>query len=165
MQTFDIISIIANVILMAFSLWGAYRSCKYYDKSKYLSTHTNLSKALLEIEKMQMKVTECLSALAQKRRYTKGYNFSKAIGSIGKDLSDSLIVFHSYIPSEYTEKLSGLERTSVFRLQKFVNDCLSEKLSDMEDLFEKECISCQERLAVMQDFIKGQIDKAGEKLK
>ena len=165
MKTYDIIILCANVVITLVSFWGARKSLKYYKKSKNLTSHANLNKALLEIEKMQKKVPEALSALAQKRRNPRGCNPPKAISSLGEELSTSLIEIHSCIPSEYTVKFSDLEKTNIFNLQRFINECISEKPIIVENNFEKDCIYCQERLNAMQEFLKDQIDKVGEKLK
>ena len=164
METFNKISVIVNVVLMFFSMWSSWRSCKYYNKSRYLTTHTNLSKALLEIEKMQKKIPDCLSALAQSRK-ARGFNFPKSIGAIGQDLSNSLIAIHSCVPSELTGKLMTLEKSTGFDLNKFINECISGRPMILESNFEKECSLCQERLNEMQNYLKEQVDKAGDKLK
>ena len=58
----DIVLTIINVILAVVSAFGAWNSIKYFRKSKNLTIFAQTNKALVEVQKMLIKLPEALSA-------------------------------------------------------------------------------------------------------
>lgn len=62
MGMFDVVLIIINVILAIISGIGAYNSVKYFRKSKNITIFAQTNKALVEVQKMLIKLPEALSS-------------------------------------------------------------------------------------------------------
>ena len=58
MGMLDVILTIINVLLAIVSGLGAYKSVKYFQKSKNLTIFAQINKALVEIQKMLIKLPE-----------------------------------------------------------------------------------------------------------
>ena len=100
----DIVLTIINAIATVVAVISAFRSHRYYKKSRALIDHTNMNKALVEIEKMLLRLPEALSATNKSRQKNgRGYNLEKVICDIGMDLSSSYNEIHSCVPPEYAE--------------------------------------------------------------
>lgn len=68
MTMLDIGLTVINVILAIVSGIGAYKSAKYFQKSKNLTIFAQINKALVEVQKMLVKLPEALSASNLSRR-------------------------------------------------------------------------------------------------
>ena len=165
MGVVDIIMTIVNVIITAVSLWGAHNSLKYYNKSKALSAHTNVNKALVEIEKMLNKLPEALTATNKNRQNSRGMNLVKIICNIGNDLHGSYNEIRSCTPIEFSADLFELEKQDEFELLKYINSYISGEVLKDNKLNSTEYALCQKRLMAMQEFLKTKLDEVGEKLK
>ena len=71
----DVVLTIINVILAVVSAFGACNSIKYFRKSKNLTIFAQTNKALVEVQKMLIKLPEALSASNSSRRGKKGLSF------------------------------------------------------------------------------------------
>ncbi|MDE5558722.1 MAG: hypothetical protein K2J32_13730 [Ruminococcus sp.] len=60
MNVWDVVLTVINVGITIASGASAFKSWKYYKKNNALSTHTNINKALLKIEKMKRKLPEAI---------------------------------------------------------------------------------------------------------
>lgn len=74
MSVFDVVLTIVNIILTVVSAVGAYKSVMYYKKSHNLTVYAQTNKALIEIEKMIIKLPEALATSNRGRRNKKGYS-------------------------------------------------------------------------------------------
>lgn len=165
MGVVDIVLTLVNVGITAVSLYGAYNSLKYYKKSKILAAHTNVNKALVEIEKMLNKLPEALTATNKNRQNGRGTNLQKVICDIGNELSNSYNGIRSCTPTEYMAALFGLENEGTFELQKYINGYISGEALENNKLNSDNYAACQKRLMAMQDFLKQKSDEIAEKLK
>lgn len=153
-----------NVIITGMSFWGAARSVKYYKKSKSLTAHTNLTKALLEIDKMLSKLPDALSA-TNKGREKRGESQKNIIESIGKKLAVSYNEIHRCIPVDLSDALTEIEKTDSFNLQTYINEYINGDAIAKYTLNMDKYNQCQECLLKMQVFLKKKIDEKQEELK
>lgn len=161
----DTILTIINAIATVIAVISAIRSRRYYKKSRVLVEHTNMNKALVEIEKMLLKLPEALLATNKSRQKSgRGYNLEKVICNIGTELSSSYIEIHSCVPSEYAENLFVLENTGSFQLLKYINGYMSGDALVEDTLNSAQYTECQTQLMKMQDYIKKNVDAMLEKI-
>lgn len=161
----DTVLTIINAIATVIAVISAIRSRRYYKKSRVLVDHTNMNKALVEIEKMLLKLPEALLATNKSRQKSgRGYNLEKVICNIGTELSSSYIEIHSCVPSEYAENLFVLENTGSFQLLKYINGYMSGDALVEDALNSAQYAECQTQLMKMQDYIKKNVDTMLEKI-
>lgn len=161
----DTVLTIINAIATVIAVISAIRSHRYYKKSRALVDHTNMNKALVEIEKMLLKLPEALSATNKSRQKSgRGINIEKVICDIGIELSSSYNEIHSCVPSAYAENLFALEDTGSFKLLKYINGYTSGEALTNGTLDSIQYTECQTQLMKMQDYLKKNIDAMPEKL-
>ncbi len=104
----DCIILCINVVITATSLVATYRSWNYYKKSKTLSNHTQINKALVEIYKIQNKLPEVLSATNKSRQKKRGYNLLGVICAIGNEIHNCYNEMNSNIPFDIVGEFQEL---------------------------------------------------------
>ena len=114
-----------NILLTIISGIGAYKSVKYFRKSRNLTIFAQTNKALIEIQKMLIKLPEALTASNMAMRGKKGMNLQNRICNIGQELNISLTEIGANIPSEYSEKFRKLQNDGIFNLQVYINSYIS----------------------------------------
>ncbi len=161
----DTILTIINAIATTIAVISAIHSWKYYKKSRALTDHTNMSRALVEIEKMLLKLPEALLATNKSRQKSgRGINLEKVICDIGTELSSSYNAIHSCVPSEYAEDLFALETMDSFKLPTYINGYMSGGAITDGVLDSDQYAICQTQLMKMQDYLKKSIDAMPEKI-
>lgn len=161
----DTVLTILNVIATVIAVVSAIHSRRYYKKSRALVDHTNMNKALVEIEKMLCKLPEALMAVNKSRQKSgRGINLEKEISEIGSKLNSSYNVIHACVPSLYTEDLFALEKADDFNMQNYINDFMSGEALVEGVLDSTKYTQCQTQLMRMQDYLKKHIDKMPEKI-
>ena len=161
----DTVLTIINAIATVIAVISAIRSHRYYKKSRALADYTNMSKALVEIEKMLLKLPEALSATNKSRQKSgRGVNLEKVICDIGTELNASYNEVHSCIPSEHAEGLFEFEKTDDFILLKYINGYINGEAITSGVLDSTQFTICQTQLMKMQDYLKKIIDAMPEKI-
>lgn len=121
----DVVLTIINVILAVVSAFGAWNSIKYFRKSKNLTIFAQTNKALVEVQKMLIKLPEALSASNSSRRGKKGLSLHNTLCDIGKELNANLTEINSNIPTEYSDAIRQLQNKDGFILQAYINSYIS----------------------------------------
>ena len=165
MDALDSVLTVINVILAVVSGVGAYKSLKYFRKSRNLTIYAQTNKALIEIQKMLSKLPEALSASNMGMRGKKGFSLQNTLCSIGKELNSSLIEIRSSLPSEYSQKFGSLQDDTSFSLQRYINSFISGEAVTENGIDSTEYNLCQTRLVAMQDYLKRLVSETEEKLK
>lgn len=159
----DVVLTVINVILAIISGFGAFKSVKYYRKSKSLTVYTKLSGAVDEIEKMIQKLPGVLGAVRKQRQGTKGFNMFRTIGEIGENLINSYNLISSAIPSDFAAEFREFETKEGFDLLQYLNSYVSgEAIGSNNDIDSLQYKTCQERLMQIQDFLKTKKNEAAE---
>lgn len=160
----DVVLTIINVVLAVLSGIGAYKSVKYFRKSKNITIYAQTNKALLEVQKMLVKLPESLSASNLSSRGKKGYNFSYNLCNIGKELNANLTEITSDIPPEYMDELQRLLKKDDFNLYTYINSYMSGEAVIDNGIDAEAYNLCQDRLMEMQNFLKKIASETEEKL-
>lgn len=161
----DIPITIINVILAIVSGLGAYKSVKYFRKSKNLTIFVQTNKALVEVQKMLIKLPEALSASNSSRRGKKGLSLHNTLCDIGRELNANLNEINSNIPAEYSDQIRQLQNKAGFNLQAYINSYISGDAVKDNGIDSEDFNSCQARLLEMQDYLKKAALETEEKLK
>ncbi|HIZ74030.1 MAG TPA: hypothetical protein IAA05_00710 [Candidatus Blautia excrementipullorum] len=165
MGMLDVILTIINVLLAIVSGLGAYKSVKYFQKSKNLTIFAQINKALVEIQKMLIKLPEALSASSFSRRKRKGFSLYNTLCDIGQELNASLNEINSNIPADYSEQIRQLQNKDDFNLQAYINSYISGDAVKDDGIDSEDFNFCQARLLEMQEYLKKVALETEEKLK
>ena len=160
MSVWDVALTIINVILAIISGIGAYNSVKYFRKSKNLTIF-----ALVEVQKMLIKLPEALSSSNSSRRGKKGLSLHNALCDIGQELNVNLTEINSNIPAEYSGELRQLQNKDGFNLQTYINSYISGDAVKDNGIDSEDFNSCQAKLLEIQDYLKKVALETEEKLK
>ena len=162
----DTIILIANIIITIVSGIGAYKSFRYFKKSKHITIYAQTNQALNELGEMLKMLPEALAATTNLKR---GFSVENAIRDIGTRLSGHLNEIISAIPTEYSIDFQKLQKTDTFTLEQYINSYIDGTAISEENgrktLQRASFDTCQERLRAMQAFLKQKISEEEEKLK
>ena len=165
MGMLDVILTIINVLLAIVSGLGAYKSVKYFQKSKSLTIFAQINKALVEIQKMLIKLPEALSSSSFSRRKRKGFSLYNTLCDIVQELNASLNEINSNIPADYSEQIRQLQNKDDFNLQAYINSYISGDAVKDDGIDSEDFNFCQARLLEMQEYLKKVALETEEKLK
>ncbi len=161
----DVVLTIINVILAVVSAFGAWNSIKYFRKSKNLTIFAQTNKALVEVQKMLIKLPEALSASNSSRRGKKGLSLHNTLCDIGKELNANLTEINSNIPTEYSDAIRQLQNKDGFNLRAYINSYISGEVVQNNGIDSDDFNICQARLLEIQDYLKKAALETEEKLK
>ncbi len=164
MSKLDIGLTVINVVLAIISGVGAYRSIKYFRKSRNLAIYAQTNAALTEIQKMLMKLPEALAA-SNKAQSQRGFSLSNTLCKIGQELDNSLNEIRANIPRDYLDQFERLQSYAGFNLRKYINSFISGEVITDNEIDSVQYNHCQERLIVMQAYLKEIVGEMEEKLK
>lgn len=150
----DIVLTIINVILAVVSAFGAWNSIKYFRKSKNLTIFAQTNKALVEVQKMLIKLPEALSASNSSRRGKKGLSLHNTLCNIGQELNANLTEINSNIPTEYSDAIRQLQNKDGFNLRAYINSYISGEVVQNNGIDSDDFNICQARLLEIQDYLK-----------
>ncbi len=162
----DTIILIANIIITIVSGIGAYKSFRYFKKSKHITIYAQTNQALNELSEMLKMLPEALAATTNPKR---GFSVENAIRDIGTQLSGHLNEIMSAIPTEYSTEFQTLQKKGTFILEQYINSFIDGSAIVEENkrktLARNSFDTCQECLRAMQAFLKQKISEEEEKLK
>ena len=166
MKTLDIIILIINILLAIVSGAGAFKSIRYFKKSKHITIYAQTNQALNKLGEMLRILPEALAATTNPKR---GFSVENAIRDFGTKLSDDLNEIMSAIPTEYSTEFQELQKDDKFILEKyicsFIDGTAIVEEKGRKTLQRTSFDTCQERLRAMQTFLKQTIAEEEEKLK
>ena len=117
----DTIILAINIMITIVSSFGAYKSFRYFKKSKHITIYANTSQALNELGEMLKMLPEALAATSNTKR---GFNSENAIKDIGTKLFNHLNEIMNAMPTEYMTEFQDLQKTEVRLLRKTEERCL-----------------------------------------
>lgn len=166
MTGWDTALTIANIIITGISCVGAYKSRRYYRKSRNITILTQVKQALNEISEMLQRLPDVLLTTNNKR---KGFNPTNAVREIGKELSDHLNKAMDVVSADYSNEFRELQKNYSFDLPKYINSMMDGTVLKQDNdrliLDRLGFDQCQEQLRMMQQFLKKKVSEAEEKLK
>lgn len=166
MTTWEITESIINIVLTVISAVGAYKSFRYFKKSRHITIYAQSKEALNELGEMLRLLPEAL-ALASAEK--KGFNPENAVSEKGTELFKHLNAIMSAIPSEYSAEFRALQKFEDFDLERYIRSFIDKSAVIEENgrktLRKTDFDICQKQLREMQEFLKEKIAEEEEKLK
>lgn len=161
----DVVLTIINVILTVVSAFGAWKSIKYFRKSKNITIFAQTNKALVEVQKMLIKLPEALSASNSSRRGKKGLSLHNTLCDIGQELNANFAEINANIPAKYLDAIRQLQNKDGFDLQVYINSYISGEAVQNNGIDSDDFNVCQATLLKIQDYLKIVARETEEKLK
>lgn len=121
MTGWDTALIIVNILITGISCVGAYKSRRYYRKSRNITILTQVKQALNEISEMLQRLPDVLLTTNSNR---KGFNPTNAVREIGKELSDHLNKAMDVVSADYSNEFRKLQKNYSFDLPKYINSMM-----------------------------------------
>lgn len=161
---FDVILTIVSALCTVVSLIGAYKSVKYYKKSKQLTVYANTNVSLVEVQKIVATFTEILK-LANTARAQRGTNLAKQLASHGESIRDSINVLREKLSVEdfklVEEQLSSREIKVGAYIDSFISGDI---LVDGKLTIDYKFNFCQQKFYKIQQLLKKRLEEVEEKL-
>ena len=164
MHMFDIFLSIVSAVCTVISIIGAYKSIKYYKKSKQLTIYANTNVSLVEVQKIIATFTEILK-LANTTRPQRGINLSKQLGAHGESIRDSINVLREKLSVEDFNLIEGQLLSKEMKVEVYIDSFISGAILDdgklvIDDRFNR----CQQKFYNIQQILKKRLEEVEEKL-
>lgn len=161
---FDVILSIVSAICTVVSLIGAYKSIKYYKKSKQLTLYANTNVSLVEVQKIIATFTEILK-LANTTRPQRGINLSKQLEAHGETIRESINLLREKLSVEDFRLIEGQLISTEMKVEMYIDSFISGEILDdgklvIDDRFNR----CQQKFYNIQQILKKRLEEVEEKL-
>lgn len=161
---FDVILSIVSALCTVVSLIGAYKSIKYYKKSKQLTLYANTNVSLVEVQKIIATFTEILK-LANTTRPQRGVNLSKQLEAHGETIRESINVLREKLSVEDFRLIEGQLISKEMKVEMYIDSFISGEILDdgklvIDDRFNR----CQQKFYNIQQILKKRLEEVEEKL-
>lgn len=161
---FDVILSIVSAICTVVSLIGAYKSIKYYKKSKQLTLYANTNVSLVEVQKIIAMFTEILK-LANTTRPQRGINLSKQLEAHGETIRESINLLREKLSVEDFRLIEGQLISKEMKVEMYIDSFISGEILDdgklvIDDRFNR----CQQKFYNIQQILKKRLEEVEEKL-
>lgn len=161
---FDIVLSIVSAVCTLVSVIGAYKSIKYYKKSKQLTVYANTNVSLVEIQKIISTFTEILK-LANTARPQRGINLPKQLAVYGESIRDSINVLRDKLSVEDYELIKRQLSSKELRVDMYIDSFISGTILndgklELDDRFNR----CQQKFYDIQQILKKRLEEVEEKL-
>lgn len=161
---FDVILSIVSALYTVVSLIGAYKSIKYYKKSKQLTLYANTNVSLVEVQKIIATFTEILK-LANTTRPQRGVNLSKQLEAHGETIRESINVLREKLSVEDFRLIEGQLISKEMKVEMYIDSFISGEILDdgklvIDDRFNR----CQQKFYNIQQILKKRLEEVEEKL-
>lgn len=164
MRMFDIILSIVSAICTVISVIGAYKSIKYYKKSKQLTIYANTNVSLVEVQKIISTFTEILK-LANPSRSQRGVNLSKQLAAYGENIRDSISVIRDKLSVEDFELIKDKLSSKELRVDAYIDSFISGAILEDDSLkIDDKFNRCQQKFYDIQQILKKCLEEVEAKL-
>lgn len=161
---FDIILTIVSAICTVVSLIGAYKSIKYYKKSKQLTVYANTNVSLVEVQKIISTFTEILK-LANTARSQRGTNLAKQLATHGEGIRDSINVLREKLSVEDFKLIEGQLSSREIKVEAYIDSFISgDILTEGKLAIDYKFNLCQQKFYNIQQILKKRLEEVEEKL-
>ena len=154
-----------SVLCTAFSILGAYKSNKYYRKSKALTNYANTNIAYIESQKIVSILTEILK-LANNSRRQRGTNYLKEVSEYAEKIKNSINKIRDSLPPDDCKEIFDLLNSGENRVERYFDSLIAgTAFPDQKFMLDEQFYTCQTAVHNMQLLLKEKLDSTGEKLK
>ena len=164
MHMFDIGLSIVSAICTVVSVIGAYKSIKYYKKSKQLTIYANTNVSLVEVQKIITVFTEILK-LTNTSRPQRGVNLAKQLAVYGESIRNSINVLREKLSVDDFKLIEGQLLSNEMKVEAYIDSFISGAILNDEKLsIDKSFNCCQQKFYRIQQILKKRLEEVEEKL-
>lgn len=165
MNGWDNFSTLLSFLCTIFSILGAYKSNKYYKKSKALTNYANTNIAYIESQKIVSTLTEIL-ILANSNRRQRGTNHLKEVSVCAEKIKDSINKIRDSLPPDACKEIFDLLNSEDNQVERYFDSLIAgTAFPNQEFMLDKQFNICQKAVHDMQLLLKEKLDSTEEKLK
>lgn len=166
MNWWDSLSTVLNVFCTAFSILGAYKSNKYYKKSKALTNYANTNSAYDESQRIVSNLTEILKLANNNRRQKRGTNYLKEVSEYAEKIKISINKIRDSLPPNDCKEIFNLLNSKEIRFERYIDSLIDgTAFPDQKFMLDEQFHVCQTAVHDMQLLLKEKLDSTEEKLK
>jgi len=160
----DTILTIISALCTGISLIGAYKSIKYYKKSKQLTIYANTNVCFTETQKIIATFTEILK-LSNPSRLHRGTNTAKQLASYGESIRGSMNIIREKLPVEDFREVEKYLSSSVVRVDAYIDSFISGAiLTEDKLIIDEKFNQCQQQFYDIQQILKHKLEEVEAKL-
>ena len=151
-----------------FSAIGAWKSFKYYKKSRQITIYTNTNVALLEIEKIQDVLTDMLklSNKSNKQRQLRGMSYENIVGENGEKIKKSINIIRKYVTYEDIKEIEKVLNSENMKVEQYIDSFITGSvLVDGKFIVDEQFKKCQEIFKSINLLMKKKLEEREENLK
>lgn len=163
-MTVDNILTTISAISTVISIAGAFKSIKYYKKSRQLTIYANTNVAFIETQKIILVLTELLK-LSNSVTKQRGLNFVKQVAAHGESIRSSINIMREKLSVEDFEDVQKFLLSPEIQVEIYVDSFISGTVL-CEGKFEinEKFNLCQKAFYDIQQLLKIKIEKAEQHL-
>ncbi len=155
-----------SVLCTIFSIVGAFKSNKYYKKSRELTNYVNTNVAYIESQKIVSIFTEILKLTNKKRRHQRGTNYLKEVSEHAVKVKTSINTIRDNLPVDDCKEVFNLLNSRKIHFERYIDSLISGAAFPNEDfVLDEKFDKCQSAVYDLQMILKEKLDSTGEKLK
>lgn len=167
MQWWEYILEVLGIIGTVISVIGAYKSVKYYKKSKHITLMMNTKNALLEIQKISMTMVEVLKL--SNANIPRGKSIANILAKNGMEISESIQKIKDNLSAEEMCRVQSILHQRDFDCQTFINTFISGEMIEIVDGKERfkhdqDFETCQNRFNEIFRYLKELVEDHEKKL-
>lgn len=165
MRWFDYLITIIGAICTILSFIGAYKSVKYYKKSKQLTIFANTNIACIESAKIIVTLSDMLK-LANEARRQRGTSNIKDASIAAESIKASINKIRESLPVNDFKDVQSILYSREFKVETYIDTIIMGSLFPKEGLiWDDDFQTCQEIFCEVQLLIKEKLDKIAESIK
>jgi len=160
----DSILTILSAICTLVSVVSAYKSAKYYKKSKQLTIYANTNVAFVETQKIISTLTEILK-LSNPVKQQRGINLAKQLWTHGESIKSSINTMREKLSVEDFNDVKKLLSSRGMNVESYIDSFISGTvLTDNQFSVDIRFHSCQQIFYDIQMLLKTKIERIEEEL-
>lgn len=160
----DVVLTIISIICTIASAYGAYKSVKYYKKSKQLTIYANNNIALIELQKVISTFIEILK-ISNPARAQRGTNLAKQLQNHGENIKNSLNVLREKLSVDDYNDVQKLLSSSKIQVEAYIDSFITGTIIVNNKLvIDDQFNLCQQAFYEIQQLLKQKNEKVEEKL-
>ena len=167
MQWWEYVLEALGIIGTVISVVGAYKSIKYYKKTKHITLLMNANNALLEIQKISIAMMEVLKL--SNVNISRGKSIANIVANKGAEISNSIQQIKKHVSLKESCHIQSVLKQEDFDCQSFINTFMSGEIIEIingKEFFkhDQNFELCQERFNDVFEYLKECVEKHKDKL-
>lgn len=147
-----------NILSTLISLYGAWKSCSYYQRIKKLNEYTSLKNAIITLQETQHLLTDIWKNIGEGQRNRRGINSSQKIKDMGTKIDKNLTEIMNSLPVSCATFIHNSLQKRPFPPREFIGTLISGEYVN-DNYSASKYHTCKERIEDIQLYLKHESEK------